>query len=90
MSGIAEAAWVVFVIVLPYLGMFVYLIARGDKIHEHQLAAIDHQQQMVDQYIRETAGTSSPTVELSRLADLKDRGAIDDAEFAALKAKVVG
>ena len=90
MGGGAKALWIIFVIVFPYLGVFVYLVARGGKMHEHQMRAAEQQQAAVDNYIRSAAGTSaSPADELARLADLRDRGVIDENEFSALKAKVL-
>ncbi len=90
LSGWAKAIWVIFVIFIPYLGVFVYLIARGHKMSEHAQEAVAAQQAAQTKYIQEAAGTAgSPADELHRLADLKDRGVIDDAEFTKLKAKVV-
>jgi hypothetical protein len=90
LSGWAKAAWVIFVIFIPYLGVFVYLIARGHKMSEHAMEAAKAQDEAARQYIRDATGTAaSPADELSRLADLKERGVIDDAEFQRLKAKVV-
>jgi len=88
MGGFAKFLWVIFVIFLPYLGVFVYLIARGHKMSEHAMEAAQAQQD----YIRQVAGTSggaSSADELARLADLKAKGVIDDAEFAKMKAKIV-
>ncbi len=90
LSGWAKAVWVIFVILVPYLGVFVYLIARGHKMSEHALEAAQAQDAAAREYIRSAAGTGgSAADELSRLADLKDKGVIDDAEFQRLKAKVV-
>jgi hypothetical protein len=89
MGGFAKFLWVMFVIFLPYLGVFVYLIARGHKMSEHAMEAAQAQQD----YIRQVAGTSgggSTADELARLADLKSQGVIDDAEFQRLKAKAIG
>lgn len=91
LGGGAKALWVIFVIVVPFLGVFVYLIARGHKMSEHAMEAAKQQDAAAKAYIREAAGTSgSPADELARLADLKAKGVIDDAEFDRLKAKVVG
>ena len=92
LSGVAKFLWVMFVIFLPYLGVFVYLIARGHKMHEHaveQATAIDAAQRA---YIRDAVGAapSSPSDELARLAQLRADGTIDEAEFQRLKAQVVG
>jgi Short C-terminal domain/Phospholipase_D-nuclease N-terminal len=90
LGGLAKALWVIGVIVFPYVGVFVYLIARGNKMHEHAIEAAQAQNAATTEYIRQAAGTaSSPADELHRLADLKDRGVIDDAEFQAMKAKIV-
>ena len=90
LGGFAKFLWVVFVIVLPYLGVFVYLIARGHKMSEHAEEAARAQDAAARAYIQDAAGTSTSAAdELSRLADLKARGVIDDAEFQRLKANVV-
>ena len=91
LSGWVKAIWVIFVIFLPYLGVFVYLIARGHKMSEHAMEAAKAQDVAARQYIRDAAGTGgSAADELDRLADLKAKGVIDDAEFQKMKAKVVG
>ena len=87
LSGGLKAFWVIFVIVLPYLGVFVYLIARGSKMHEHAVENMQAQDSAARAYIREAA--TSPADELSKLADLKASGVIDEAEFQRLKAKAL-
>src|SRR5262245_30566351 len=90
LGGFAKFLWVVFIIFVPYLGVFVYLIARGHKMSEHAVQAAQAQDAAARAYIQDAAGTSkSPAEELQRLADLKAKGVIDDAEFERLKAKVV-
>jgi Short C-terminal domain/Phospholipase_D-nuclease N-terminal len=90
LSGWGKALWVIFVIFLPYLGVFVYLIARGHKMSEHAMEAAKAQDEAARKYIQQAAGTApSAADELHRLADLKAKGVIDDAEFQKLKAKVV-
>jgi hypothetical protein len=92
LGGFAKFLWVLFVIILPYLGVFVYLIARGHKMGEHAVEAAKAQDAANRAYIRDTVGSSgggSPADELNRLADLKAKGVIDDAEFQQLKAKVL-
>jgi hypothetical protein len=90
LSGWAKAIWTIFVIVVPYLGVFVYLIARGHKMHEHAEAAAAAQDAAAQEYIRQAAGTTkSPADEIARLADLKEKGTISDAEFESLKAKAL-
>lgn len=91
LSGWAKAIWVIFVICVPYLGVFVYLIARGHKMSEHAQETMKAQQEAQRQYIQQAAGTTgSAADELARLSDLKDKGVIDEGEFQKLKAKVVG
>ena len=91
MGGGAKALWVIFVIILPFLGVFVYLIARGGKMHERAATEAAQQQKQFDEYVRQTAGTqgSDTASQLSKLADLKSQGVITDAEFEAQKAKVL-
>jgi Phospholipase_D-nuclease N-terminal len=91
LSGWGKAAWSILVIVVPYLGVFVYLIARGHKMHEHAVSAAQANDAAMRQYVRDAAGApGSSADELSRLADLKSKGVINDEEFARLKTKVVG
>lgn len=91
MGGGAKALWVIFVIILPYLGVFVYLIARGHKMAEHAQQAAIEQDKAARAYIQEAAGSAPSTAdELARLADLKAKGVISDEEFASLKAKAIG
>ena len=91
MGGWAKALWVIFIIILPFLGVFVYLIARGGKMHERQAAQAAQQQQAFDQYVKEAAGTPGSTTadQLSKLSDLKTSGVLTDAEFEAQKAKIL-
>jgi hypothetical protein len=92
LGGFAKFLWVFFVIFMPFLGVFVYFIARGHKMSEHALEAAQAQDAAAKAYIRSAAGSggASPADELARLADLKAKGVIDDAEYNKLKAKVVG
>jgi hypothetical protein len=90
LSGGAKMLWVLFVIILPFLGIFVYLIARGGKMHERAAAQAAEQQKAFDTYVKQTAGTGSDSTEqLTRLADLKTQGVITEAEFEAQKAKIL-
>ena len=91
MGGWAKALWVIFIIILPFLGVFVYLIARGGKMHERAASEAAQQQKAFDQYVKQTAGTSGDTTadQLSKLADLKSQGVLTDAEFDAQKAKIL-
>ena len=91
MGGGAKALWVIFIIILPFLGVFVYLIARGGKMHERAAAEAAQQQKAFDQYVRQTAGSEGQSTadQLSKLADLKSQGVLTDAEFEAQKAKIL-
>ena len=91
MGGWAKALWAIFVIILPFLGVFVYLIARGGKMQERRVHDAQQQQQAFDSYVRQAAGTSGDDTasQLSKLADLKSSGVLTDAEFEAQKAKIL-
>jgi len=89
MGGGAKALWSIFVIFLPFLGVLVYLIARGGKMAERDIADAQAQQQAFDAYVRQTAGSGGTADELSKLADLRDRGVITPAEFDAQKAALL-
>ncbi len=91
LSGWAKALWVIFIIILPFLGVFVYLIARGGKMHERAAQEAAQQQKAFDTYVRQTAGGAGNSVadQLSKLADLKTQGLITEDEFNAEKAKVL-
>jgi ABC-type multidrug transport system fused ATPase/permease subunit len=91
LGGGAKALWVIFVIVLPLLGVLVYLIARGSKMQERRLDEAAQQQKAFEKYVQQTAGGSGTSTadQLSKLADLKAKGALSDAEFEAQKAKIL-
>lgn len=90
MKGWLKAFWVLFVIVLPLVGILLYLIIYGDemRVHAQQQAVSD--QRALNQHLRAAGGTPpSPSEELAHLADLRDRGIITDEEFERIKARVV-
>jgi hypothetical protein len=90
LGGWAKAAWVIGIIILPYLGVLLYLIVRGHKMAEHAQQAAAAQDAAAKAYIQQAAGTTgSPADEIQRLADLKAQGVISDAEFEAGKAKAL-
>ncbi|MGW0119952.1 SHOCT domain-containing protein [Streptomyces sp. NPDC003327] len=102
LNGWAKAGWLVFCILLPYLGVLVYVIARGRSMGERDAKQAKDAEAAFQDYIRKTAGSSgaqgtggragagaSSIDELSRLADLRDKGAITDEEFERAKAKVL-
>jgi hypothetical protein len=88
LSGWGKALWTIFVIIVPFIGVLVYLIARGKKMQEHATEAAQAQDQAMRQYIQ-SAATSSPADEVARLAELHDKGVLSDAEFEQAKAKAL-
>lgn len=90
LSGLGKAAWVVFLIVFPFLGTLIYLIVRGGGMAQRSARAQAEVQRQLNDYIREQAGGLSPAVEIEKLATLKDSGTIDEAEYEKLKAKIIG
>ncbi len=86
-GGWAKAAWVIFVVILPWLGVLIYLIAQHDGMRERRIKEVQGQQQAFDQYVRETAGGSA--AEIAQAKQLLDSGAITQDEFAAIKAKAL-
>ena len=91
LGGWAKALWVIFIIILPFLGVFVYLIARGGKMRDRAARDVAQQQRAFDQYVQQTAGTSGSTTadQLAKLADLKSQGVLSEDEFQAQKAKIL-
>lgn len=90
-SGWGKAGWVIFVIVLPLLGVLVYLIVNGGKMQERAMKQAADAQKAQAAYIQDVAGGgSSSAEELSKLSDLHKQGILTDDEFAAQKAKVLG
>lgn len=89
LGGWAKAAWVFFLVVLPYLGVLIYLIARGSGMHERNDTRARQAQEQADAYIREVAAVPSRAEELARLAELRDNNVLSDAEFERQKAKIL-
>ena len=91
LSGWAKAGWVIVIVIFPYLGLFIYLIARGRGMAEREASSRRDQQRQADAYIRDVAGSgTSPVDEIARAKQLLDNGAITQAEFDALKQKQLG
>jgi hypothetical protein len=88
-SGWGKAGWCAFVIVLPFLGVFVYLIAQGKHMAERRAEDVRASQAAFDDYVREAAGKSGPSDQIARAKELLDSGAIDAAEFEQLKRKAL-
>ena len=92
LSGWGKALWTIGIIILPYLGVFVYLIVRGHKMSEHAAEAAKAQDAAFKTYVQQAAGTTggaSTADELERLHKLHEQGVLDDAEYATAKAKVL-
>ena len=90
MGGFAKALWILFVIFLPFLGVLVYVLARGDNMTQHQIEDAKAQDAAFQSYVKQAAGTSGPGDQLTQLAALRDSGAITAEEFEAGKAKILG
>jgi len=89
-SGFAKVLWIVFVIVLPFLGVFIYLIAEGKGMAERNAAAQQQAMAQTDDYIRSVASQSDSTEQIAKAKQLLDSGAISASEYDTLKAKALG
>jgi hypothetical protein len=90
LSGWQKAAWTIVLIILPYFGAFIYLIARGGSMNERAMEEARRRDEYVRGYVREVAGTTtSPADQLTTLQNLKEQHVIDDQEFERLKAKLM-
>lgn len=90
LSGWAKAGWALVLIFLPWLGALIYLIVRGKSMGERQMAAMAEQQAMQEKYIQQVAATTaSPADQIESAKRLLDSGAINQAEYDALKAKAL-
>ena len=90
MSGWAKAGWSIFIIILPFLGVFIYLIANGGKMQERSAESAAAAQAAQDSYIKSVAGTETTADQLKTLSDLHDAGKLTDDEYNAQKAKLLG
>ena len=88
LSNGAKALWLLLILVLPLLGVLVYLIVRGHTMHEHQVA--DQTRAVAFQRFVQSGATAGPADDLNKLADLRERGVLTDEEFERAKAKVLG
>ena len=91
LGGWGKALWLIFVIILPFLGVFVYVIARGRGMAERDAQRAAESEQQFRSYVQQAAVSSGGTTadELTKLADLRDKGVITPAEFEAQKAKIL-
>lgn len=89
LGGAAKTFWVIFVILAPFLGVFVYVIARGKSMGARDVERAQAQQEAFNAYVQDAASTGGTANELATLADLRDRGVITQEEFDAQKAKTL-
>jgi hypothetical protein len=96
LSGVGKMVWVLLVVLVPYLGVFAYLLLRGGKMHERAIEAAQAQDKAFRQYVQDAAGSGngggngrSTAQELAHLADLKQQGVLSDDEFEQAKAKTL-
>jgi hypothetical protein len=89
MGGWAKGLWAIFVILVPFLGVFVYLIARGGKMQERDIENARAQEQQFQGYVRDVAGSGDVADQLTKLSSLRDQGVISEDEFASQKAKLL-
>jgi ABC-type multidrug transport system fused ATPase/permease subunit len=89
LSGWGKTGWVVLTVFMPYLGVFIYLIARGRSMQDRQMRQQRELEEANAAYIRGVASAPSTTEELARLAELRDSGALTEEEFTAQKAKIL-
>ena len=89
MRGFSKAIWLVVVILIPLLGVLIYVLAHGDEMSQRRLAEAQAQDAAARAYVKDAAGTTSHADQISQLAALRDQGTISEAEFAAGKAKIL-
>lgn len=89
LSGIAKAVWAFFLIFVPFLGVFIYLIVRGNGMRDRTIKEQADSKRQFDSYVREQASAASPAEELGKLAELRDKGVISADEFETAKARLL-
>jgi Phospholipase_D-nuclease N-terminal len=89
-SGWLKALWTVVIIVMPFLGVLIYLISQGKSMAERNVKAAQAQQAAFDQYVKEAAGTGGPASEIANAKQLLESGTISQAEFDQIKARALG
>lgn len=87
--GGGKTLWLIFVIILPFLGVFIYLIVEGHGMAERDMKSVQQSQQQFDQYVQSVASSSGSAAEIEKAKSLLDSGAITQAEFDTLKAKAL-
>ncbi len=89
LSGGMKAFWTIFVVILPWLGILIYLIARGSGMQKRAIAHAQANEAQFRDYVQQTAGGASAADQIAKLSELKNQGALTDAEFEAQKAKLL-
>ena len=88
-SGGKKALWLIFVIIVPFLGVFIYLISQSDEMAQRNMKQMEAQQAQMDTYVKSVAGSGGAAAEIEKAKQLLDSGAISQAEYDALKAKAL-
>ena len=88
-SGVSKVLWIIFVILVPFLGVFIYLLVNHDGMADRNIQQAQAQRAQMDQYVRETAGSGGAAAEIEKAKALLDSGAISQQEFDAIKAKAL-
>jgi hypothetical protein len=89
-SGFTKVLWIIFVIIAPFLGVFIYLIANHDGMTQRNIEKAQAQQAQMDQYVKSVAGSGGAAAEIEKAKGLLDSGAITQSEYDAIKAKALG
>ena len=89
-GGGKKTLWVIFLIIVPFIGVFAYLLINHDEMAQRNIQQVKAQQAQFDDYVRETAGGEGSAAEIERAKQLLDSGAISQAEYDQLKAKALG
>ena len=89
LSGLGKAGWIVFVIVLPYIGVLIYMIAQHEGMEQRNMAQVQQSKAQMDDYVRSVASSTDPAEQIAKGKSLLDQGAITQAEFDTLKQKAL-
>jgi len=88
-GGWGKALWMIFVVVMPFLGVFIYLVSQGKGMGERRMAQVQANQQQFDTYVRQVAANEGPADQIAKAKDLLDKGTIDQGEFDRIKAQAL-
>ena len=89
LSGLGKTGWFIFTLVLPFLGVFIYVVSQNDGMHQRNLERAQAQRAQMDDYVRSTAASGGAAAEIEKAKQLLDSGAITQPEFDALKQKAL-